>query len=388
MRFTLLTSFLCLCFFMPYSSFAQQWSEYAFISQTLGVNDGRLCVGEASRGELGCPSYAPYVSTTSTGSILHMTSPGLTELIIEGPGDSTNAAALSLRNTSTGERWFLTHRRSGYFLIQQYNGSSWLYRLTIHPTTGNTGLGGIAIASTTLHISGTLRIAAGSENCDTNRTGAIKYQSGDFFYCRNGTGWESLTSLSGSGSAGDRIISGTTGVYASQDTSLSLATAGVERMVIGTNGEIGVGQQPYPGAPFALSKQTEGGVAAFTVSNTADAVQFIIYGYPSDTASSYLRDTMMLYAPQNTQNLQLTAVSSTGVIRFTTGSYNIPAYERMRIATTGIGIGILSPTTQLEVSGTISTTVVRFTDNPPNPCDALALGTVKNQNGKLYMCRQ
>ena len=49
---------------IPASSFAQQWSEYAFISSTLGVSDSRICIGEASRGELGCPSFAPTISPT------------------------------------------------------------------------------------------------------------------------------------------------------------------------------------------------------------------------------------------------------------------------------------------------------------------------------------
>jgi len=40
------------------------WSEYAFISSTMGVSDSRICIGEASRGEIGCPSYAPTVSPT------------------------------------------------------------------------------------------------------------------------------------------------------------------------------------------------------------------------------------------------------------------------------------------------------------------------------------
>ncbi len=49
---------------LPVTASAQQWSEYAFISGTLGVSDSRICIGEASRGELGCPSYAPTISPT------------------------------------------------------------------------------------------------------------------------------------------------------------------------------------------------------------------------------------------------------------------------------------------------------------------------------------
>lgn len=40
------------------------WSEYAFISSTLGVSDSRICIGEASRGDIGCPGFAPTISPT------------------------------------------------------------------------------------------------------------------------------------------------------------------------------------------------------------------------------------------------------------------------------------------------------------------------------------
>ncbi|MBW9067143.1 tail fiber domain-containing protein [Agrobacterium pusense] len=35
----------------------------------MGVSDGRLCIGEASRGDIGCPSYAPTVSPTGNLSL-------------------------------------------------------------------------------------------------------------------------------------------------------------------------------------------------------------------------------------------------------------------------------------------------------------------------------
>ncbi len=43
---------------------AQEWGQIANISATMGVSDSRICIGEASRGDLGCPSYAPTVSAT------------------------------------------------------------------------------------------------------------------------------------------------------------------------------------------------------------------------------------------------------------------------------------------------------------------------------------
>lgn len=43
---------------------ANNWGEMAMISETLGVFDSRICIGEASRGDLGCPTYSPTISST------------------------------------------------------------------------------------------------------------------------------------------------------------------------------------------------------------------------------------------------------------------------------------------------------------------------------------
>ncbi len=83
-------------------------------------------------------------------------------------------------------------------------------------------------SSTTLHVSGTLRIANGGEACDTNRTGAIRYTAGDFQFCRNGTAWEPLASVANS-AAPDRIISGTTTLQVVSSTGfISLTQAGTK----------------------------------------------------------------------------------------------------------------------------------------------------------------
>ncbi len=70
---TLLSCVLVSCALWPTLSHAQQWSELAYISSTLGVQDNRICIGESSRGELGCPAYTPTISptghTTFTGGL-------------------------------------------------------------------------------------------------------------------------------------------------------------------------------------------------------------------------------------------------------------------------------------------------------------------------------
>lgn len=78
------------------------------------------------------------------------------------------------------------------------------------------------------------------------------------------TGTISATNFVGSGagltnlpaSVTDRTISGTTQAIAYSNTSLSLVTAGVERMVIGTTGLVGIGQQPVTGQALSINGDT------------------------------------------------------------------------------------------------------------------------------------
>jgi len=50
--------------------FAQDWGNFAMISSTLGIQTNRLCIGEGLRaGDIGCPSYAPSVTTAGDVSV-------------------------------------------------------------------------------------------------------------------------------------------------------------------------------------------------------------------------------------------------------------------------------------------------------------------------------
>lgn len=82
------------------------------------------------------------------------------------------------------------------------------------------GLSFIGVPQTALQVSGTIRFANGGEACDANRTGAIRYAGGDFSFCRNGSVWETLTSLGGGGGLGDRITSGTSAVVVNSATGI------------------------------------------------------------------------------------------------------------------------------------------------------------------------
>jgi hypothetical protein len=54
---------------MAGSAIAQDWGSVATISTTMGVSGSRLCLGEGPRGDIGCPAYAPSVTTAGDVSV-------------------------------------------------------------------------------------------------------------------------------------------------------------------------------------------------------------------------------------------------------------------------------------------------------------------------------
>lgn len=82
-----------------------QTSEYATlatISATMGVNGSRVCMGESSRGDIGCPSYAPSVNAAGLLNASSLIAGGLTV---------TGATSLSTISATVGD--FTTLRVNG-----------------------------------------------------------------------------------------------------------------------------------------------------------------------------------------------------------------------------------------------------------------------------------
>ena len=73
-----------MCMVAAASAHAQSnWGNFVFVSSSLGNNGNRLCFGDGSRGsDIGCPTYAPYVS--SSGNVGIGTTTPTTQLQISG----------------------------------------------------------------------------------------------------------------------------------------------------------------------------------------------------------------------------------------------------------------------------------------------------------------
>ncbi len=276
---------------VPVGVGAQEWGEFAYISSTIGVHDSRICTGEYSRGALGCAANAPYVSRA----------------------------------------------------------------------TGALGLG-TAQPSATLHVAGTIRIASGAEACDADRLGAIKYENSNFYVCRDGANWETLVASTTGTVQSDRITSGTTGMYTYNNTSASIATAGVERMVVGTAGYVGINQQPIPGSFLSVSGTT---TLRARVTNASSvwyrSVDINGYDGLADNATDGLARLSLSTGDTMRASIQsgrdmTTGTGYDGYLSFSTRNEATAPYmhERMRINSNGsVGIGQMPAAgITLAVSGT------------------------------------
>lgn len=118
---------------------AGQYDDFAVISSTLGVQGGRVCVGEASRGDIGCPAYAPSVATD--GSI------SATRFVGDGSG-LFNIAGASADRIVSGTTSMLAISNTGYISVTQ-SGYNTAY---FHPSMGLVTVG----VSSTGPISGSM----------------------------------------------------------------------------------------------------------------------------------------------------------------------------------------------------------------------------------------
>lgn len=379
---------------LPVTASAQEWafSTLANISATMGVNDGRLCVGEGSRQDIGCPTYAPYVDratgsvgigTNSPSSTLHVYSPFTSAIFRRDPASGVGGVGVILRNSVN--MGFIAGVRSGTGDLALYpDNVSFAQRgLVIDRSSGWTGINiGETTPSSTFHVSGTLRIASGGEACDANRTGAIRYTAGDFSVCRNGSAWETLTAIA-NGSSPDRITSGTTSLVAISNTGFisltqastntgwfdptrGLVTLGVSATggISGTTGyfagNVGLGAAP---AAARLTVNGNANNPALYVEGGASGAPIATFGRTSGASG-----TVSILAPGHDPQIQFNRITSSDLwaigndysgFRIAYSSV-IGTNNYLNILENGnVGISTTSPNAKLEVAGVVSATQFR-----------------------------
>jgi hypothetical protein len=127
------------------AALAQDWGNFAIISSTLGVKANRLCIGEGLRvSDIGCPSYAPSVTTAGDVSVTGNLSAN--KFIGDG-SELTGITADATDRITSGTTRMVVVSSTGYVSLTQAGiNTGWF-----NPYTGLVTLG----VSTTGAISGT-----------------------------------------------------------------------------------------------------------------------------------------------------------------------------------------------------------------------------------------
>lgn len=307
--------------------------------------------------------------------------------------------------------------------------------------TKNTASNRLNTPSTTLDIEGTLKIAAGAEACDANRLGAIKYSSNAFYICQNtSNGWEPLATSGANGNS-DRITSNSqAGVTANSTGYISLTTGGVTGTAYFTPASVLVNAGVSTTGPISGTSGYFGGNVGIGTANPSSSLhittasQFggtayynLFLGANSGSAPSgnmgFMRNSGTGWGSLGFLNTSfpgtmfLRSSGGGGAVAFgvgnayasafvdQVGNFNIAGGTNVsptalgaaqlnvsgttRITSwTGINFSsVITPTAPLEVSGTISATILRLSDSPPDACTAATVGSIKVINGRTYTCR-
>ncbi|MER9474371.1 hypothetical protein [Mesorhizobium sp. M0520] len=377
---------------------AQDWGQVANVSASMGVNDGRVCVGEASRGDLGCPTYAPYVSATSGWVGIGTTNPAANLEIANSIGDSIlrvrkaggSYAYLNLSDGTAGNDWRVYNYYDGKFSIQ--HGTQSTGRFLNIDISGNTGLR-TADPSSTLHVNGGIRLAMDSSAttniCDTNRSGAIRYSGSAFQVCYGTGGWANLTDASGTTTTADRITSGTAQVIANGNSnSISITEAGVTTGYyyngiwvaggVSTTGTIS-GTNGYISSSLGIGTATPSTslVVAGPVSGTKSLA---IWVSPTDAAyATSMGPNDFSFNRSNVSYIHQKGINGSIMVRLSSATAG-DTYM-MNITLNGIEVGgSAKPSTTLAVSGTLQIA------NSGEACDANRSGAIRYTNSTFQVC--
>lgn len=222
--------------------FAQDigFATVGIISQTMGVNDGRVCTGEFSRGDIGCAANAPYVSrtsgfvgigTTEPSATLHVRSPNKSAIFIDR---DTSWSGIDFGTSRTIEaRIAVPANGTGDLTFETSSTGSAFEKMRIG-ANGNVGIG-TKTPAISVTVVGEVQVSNSGVVCNASTAGAIRYTGGALSYC-NGSAFTTLSAVGGTVS--DRIASGTTSIVAQTGGVISITTNGTTAGYFDTAGRL------------------------------------------------------------------------------------------------------------------------------------------------------
>lgn len=381
---------------VPLLAWSGDYQKMGFVSDTVGVDSNRICVGAPSAhrpSDYGCPSYAPSLTTAGDVSITGNVSAA--KFIGDGSG-ITGVTASSADRITSGTTSFIVISDTGYIsLTQAGTNTGWFSPYSGLVTLGVSSTGGIS--GTTGYFSGNVGVGtnAPTEKLSIEGSGAqgLSIYSTDTGVANTA---KTFIRLYGMNSANTKepqaTLSSAAGSPLTSSGQLIIATAdgsGIsrERFRVNGSGNVGIGTTA-PNATLQVS-------GSFIVSTSAQTTTPSLYvdtngkvGMGTTAPSS----TLHIFNPGfgarlivQDANYTLFDVGSGAVTLqpYPTGGPNgfafknydlgwnlrtvinsirdgVDSYPVLQLQPVGgkVGIGIASPTTALEVSGTISATAL------------------------------
>lgn len=265
---------------------------------------------------------------------------------------------------------YINNRATGGTITGSYFG---LYQQDVNAKNyfgGRVGLGvgsplAILDVAGTISASDAIQVGTSSLTCGAPIAGAIRYNSGNLQYC-NGSAW---TSIGTGGGQEDRIISGTTTIIASENTSLTFTAAGTQRLVIGADGI------PVFDVPGMNSTASGGGLTI----RQADAAR-----YGSGLSLNATADNGGIYSLMSTGAGAGGGAGNFGIYH---SGFGYRLYITSPTGNVGIGHNMLTPNATLQVSGSFVVSVTGQTATPTmavNTDGSIGFGNVGNSSYQYY----
>jgi len=377
---------------LPVHGRADDWGRVATISATMGVHAGRLCYGEATRKDLGCPTDAPFISGSAIsgtfmgdGSALTGVTATATDRITSGTTSllavsTTGFVSLTQAGTNTG--WFDPARG----LVTLGVSATGPVSATGGYFSGRVGVG-TATPTAPLEISGSLHINANSVLKITGpggiTTGAIAIGAGAS--ATPGT-YAARIAIGPSAAAGNdgaiAIGGGATATTGNDAVAIGVSTnAGSKGIAIG--GYSNAGNQEFVAGSSNASSQINN-VYFGSGKTSLNPSNYTINGSGA-SGSNVAGADLYLAGGRNTGS------GTPGSIHLQTASIGPSSTSQQalvnRLSIIGnsgrVGIGTITPTAQLDVSGTL-----RLAGTGADGCAPGQEGTLKVVSNTLWLCRQ